>query len=221
MLGRDTVARSWQPSSISIAVQGFHVCAAPRPQAGVRLSAGSALRAASGLVKRPEPGDELLGAHETAAPRGIVDGGGLRGNDLVQRPALLLESRDLVGGWSPRDRGKGELGLMAHLAVPGDHNHLVCDLGETGFRGADYPFNAAAGRVIDEGIVTVPESVSDVDNIGLHEVHGDVAVGMRGRIVFERDRSAVEFKRTLGGKPGKDRDVPPAPISTRTLPRSG
>src|SRR5262249_29373008 len=52
----------------------------------------------------------------------------------------------------------------------------------------------------DEWVVTVPERVSDMNNIPASEVDVDVAVGMSGCIVFERDLLSVEFEGALAGK---------------------
>ena len=50
----------------------------------------------------------------------------------------------------------------------------------------------AAGGIVDEGVVAVPECVGHVDNIGIREMDVDVAVGVGGGVVFESDCRAVE-----------------------------
>src|SRR5215468_2806758 len=77
---------------------------------------------------------------------------------------------------------------------------MVRDFGQVGVGGLDHSVNAAAGRVVDERVVTVPERISDVDDVGVGEVHIDVAVGVSGRVVFERDLLAVEIEGALGGE---------------------
>ena len=47
------------------------------------------------------------------------------------------------------------------------------------------------GRVIHEGVVAIPESVSRVEDVSFHEMYGDVGVGMGGQIVFQNQRSVV------------------------------
>jgi hypothetical protein len=58
-------------------------------------------------------------------------------------------------------------------------------------RRAYLPVDASPGRVIHEGVVAIPESVSRVEDVSFHEMYGDVGVGMGGQIVFQNQRSVV------------------------------
>src|SRR5438128_2129964 len=81
--------------------------------------------------------------------------------------------------------------------MPWDNDHLVGDLGEISFRSADRSVNTAAGRVIDEGIVTIPPCVTRVEDVGIGEVHGYVAVGVSRRVVLKSNGSAIQLHRLL------------------------
>ena len=48
-----------------------------------------------------------------------------------------------------------------------DDDGLVRDFGKVGFRGAEHTVDAAAGRIVDEGVKTVPPRVAgDKDIVG-------------------------------------------------------
>jgi len=57
------------------------------------------------------------------------------------------------------------VGFVANGAVPWDDDHFVRTWGNVGFGGANHAVDATAGRIVDEGIVAVPECVGDVENI--------------------------------------------------------
>ena len=54
--------------------------------------------------------------------------------------------------------------------------------------------DAAAGRIVDERIDAVPVGVAGVQDVGFGELHGDVAVGVGGAIVLQRQRGAVQLR---------------------------
>ena len=56
---------------------------------------------------------------------------------------------------------------------------------------ADGSIDTAAGGVVDERVKSVPESIADVDHIGVGEVDRNVAVGMCRRVMPEDDARVV------------------------------
>ena len=81
--------------------------------------------------------------------------------------------------------------------MPWNHDCAFRDFGQIAFGGLDHSVNAAASRVVDERVVTVPERIGDVNDVGVGEVHIDVAVGVSWRVVFEHDPFAVEVEGAL------------------------
>ena len=81
--------------------------------------------------------------------------------------------------------------------MAGNDDGVVIDRGETGIASRNRAVDAAAGGIIDERIDPVPEDVADVNDIGLGEGDGDVAVGMRRTIMFQADRCAIELQLVL------------------------
>jgi hypothetical protein len=74
---------------------------------------------------------------------------------------------------------------------------VVIRRSEIGVGRCDRAIDAAAGRIVDEGINAVPESIADVNDVGLRKRDGDVAVGMRGPVIFQTYRRAVELQIVL------------------------
>src|SRR5260370_779826 len=71
--------------------------------------------------------------------------------------------------------------------------------------------------MVDEGIVAIPEGVSEVEDIVLCRKNGDVAVGVCGSVGLEGDSRAVElhsplivedFRRNCSGGRGREGEVP-------------
>src|SRR6478609_5782818 len=71
---------------------------------------------------------------------------------------------------------------------------------ETSVACSDHPVDAAAGRIVDERIDAVPEHVGDMNDVGFCEGDGDIAVGVRGPVIFQADRGSVELKLAAVGK---------------------
>ncbi|MGY4450944.1 hypothetical protein ACVWZR_005604 [Bradyrhizobium sp. i1.3.1] len=62
------------------------------------------------------------------------------------------------------------------------------------------PVDAAAGRVVDERIDAVPEGIADMNDVGFCKSDGDVAIGMRGPVIFQVDRASIEPELVVAGK---------------------
>jgi hypothetical protein len=110
---------------------------------------------------------------------------------------LVFEGGDFFTRGDEQVAVEGKLGFVANGAVPWDDDHFVRNFSKVGFGGANDAVDAAAGRIVDEGIVAVPECVGDVENIGVGEMDGDVAVCVSGWLVFERDGCAIEVNGLL------------------------
>src|SRR5215831_4947715 len=111
--------------------------------------------------------------------------------------ALSLESCHFLASANQQVAIKDELGFVANRAVAWDDNHRVRDFRYIRLGSADHAVDAAARRIIDEGIVAVPERVTDVENIGVRKVNGDIAVGVGGGVVLEGNRRPIELHSPL------------------------
>src|SRR5215471_1388298 len=121
------------------------------------------------------------------APLGVVSTGGFSGNHFFQRLPLLFES-----GYFGAERGQhvpkfNQLRLVSHRTVPGDDRGFIGYFRKVGFGGANHAVDAAASRIVDEGIDAVPPCVAHMEHIGFGEVDGDVAVSMGGRVFNESE----------------------------------
>ena len=88
--------------------------------------------------------------------------------------------------------------LLTGLPWPGMMIVLSVVAARLASRRGDHAVDAAAGRIVDEGIDAIPKSVGDVNNVGLRERDRYVAVGVRGRVMFQANRRSVEFQSVLG-----------------------
>jgi len=61
-----------------------------------------------------------------------------------------------------------------------NHNRRCANFRKVRFGCANLAIDAASGRVVDKGIVAIPERVSGVQNISLGKVYRDVRIGMGG-----------------------------------------
>jgi len=119
-------------------------------------------------------------APKAVAPLCVWGGGGLCGDNFIERFALFLESRHFLPSVNQQVAIKDELGLVANRAVTWDKDHRVRDFCHVLLGRANHAVDAAASRIINKRIVTVSERVTDVENIGVCKVNGDVAVGVGG-----------------------------------------
>jgi hypothetical protein len=106
---------------------------------------------------------------------------------------LFLESRHFLASANQQVAVEGELGFVANRAVPWDDNHLVRDFRQVDFGSANHAVDAAARRIIDKRIVAILERASDVENIGVYKINGDVAAGVGGGVVLEGNSRPVEL----------------------------
>ena len=119
-------------------------------------------------------------------------------NRIITRTPLLFECGYIFADGDKHVPKLPELGFGADsFAMASDDNGVVGDRGEIGIGCRDHPVDAAARRIVDKWINAVPESVCHVDHIRFGKRHGDVAVGMRGPIMFKRDRQSVELEGML------------------------
>src|SRR5450432_1946930 len=88
-------------------------------------------------------------------------------------------------------RKRTQVGLAAHSPVPWDDNRLLGDLCDVLFRRSYLAVDAASGRVVDEGVIAVPESVADMNDVGLRKVHVDVRVRVSGQVLLKHQSGAV------------------------------
>src|SRR5450755_3959958 len=125
-----------------------------------------------------QPGEEA-GVDDELPPFRIECRGRPGRDRLVTRPPLFFQRRDVVPDGNQHVAEFPELGLVAdRLAVTWNDDGIVCRRRQIGVGRGDHSVDAAAGRIIDERINTVPESVPYVNDIGLGEGDGNVAVGM-------------------------------------------
>ena len=75
--------------------------------------------------------------------------------------------------------------------MAGNDLGVAASHGQSLFAGANHAANGAAGAFVDERIHAVEPDVAHMQNIGLVEVNGDVAVGVRGGEVNQIERVAV------------------------------
>jgi hypothetical protein len=125
-------------------------------------------------------GDKSGGVYKTVAPFLIRASAGLGRESLRQRSALLFECRYFATQFSHHIAEENQVGSCTHDTVSGNNNHLVRYRRDIRFSGADGAVNAAPGRVIDEGVIAIPESVASMKNIRFRKVHGDVRICMCG-----------------------------------------
>jgi len=78
-----------------------------------------------------------------------------------------------------------------------NHNRRCANFRKVRFGCANLAIDAASGRVVDKGIVAIPERVSGVQNISLGKVYRDVRIGMGGAVVLEGESGAVGVNRVL------------------------
>ncbi len=71
---------------------------------------------------------------------------------------------------------------------------------EVGIGCRDHPVDAAASRVVDEWIDTIPERVSHMDDVCFSESHRDIAVGMCRTVVPEPYRRPIKLQAVLAGE---------------------
>jgi hypothetical protein len=76
-------------------------------------------------------------AHKTAAPLGVIGGSRVCSDNLIERPALLFESRYPVADSNQKIAIEAELRFVGDLAVSWDHDHLIRDLGQIRFGSAN------------------------------------------------------------------------------------
>jgi len=147
-----------------------------------------------------QPGEEA-GVDDELPPFRIECRSRFGRDRLVTRPPLFFQRRDVVPDGNQHVAEFLELGLVADgLAVTWNDDGVVCRRRQIGVGRGDHSVDAAAGRIIDERINAVPESVTDVNDVGLGEGDGDVAVGMRRPIIFQGDRRAIEPQIVFGCK---------------------
>ena len=144
---------------------------------------------------------EKLRRDDELAPCGVESRSRLGRNGLLDRASLLLELDDFLVDRNQHVAISQKLRLVADgLAVSGDNDGIVAHGGDVGFRRLDHAaFDAAAGRIVDEGIDAVPEGVTGMENIGLREGDEDVTVGMGGSIIPQLERGAIERQRPVVG----------------------
>src|SRR5271154_5452686 len=81
--------------------------------------------------------------------------------------------------------------------MAGNHNRRCANLRKVRFRCANLAIDAASGRVVDKGILAIPERVPGVKNISLSKVYGDVRIGMSRAVVLEGEGGTVGVNRVL------------------------
>src|SRR5262249_26053118 len=129
---------------------------------------------------------EQRGRYEELTPLSVERRGRLGPYRFFERTALLLQPRDVV---VDRDQhiaiGRKFRSVAHRIAVTGNDDRLVGRSGEISFGCLYHSVDAAACRVVDEGIEAVPEGVTGVKNVGLGEGNRDVAVRMRGTVICD------------------------------------
>ena len=77
-------------------------------------------------------------------------------------------------------------------------DRIVSRRGEIGVARRERSVDAAAGRVVDERVDSIPESIAGVKDIGFGKGDGDIAVGVPGPVILQAERDAVELQVVLG-----------------------
>lgn len=84
--------------------------------------------------------------------------------------------------------------------MAGNYNGFAACRCEVFLGSLDQPINIPAGRVVDEGIDTVPVRISTMENVGFGDRYGYVAVRVRGTIMFQLKYGAVQGQRLFRRK---------------------
>ena len=94
-----------------------------------------------------------------------------------------------------------KLGFVADgPAVSGNDDRVVCRRREIGVGRCNHPVDAAAGRIVNERIDTVPIGIANMHDVGLGKGCGNIAVGVRGPVVLQADRRAIQLETVLACK---------------------
>lgn len=129
--------------------------------------------------------DKSGGVYKTISPFLVRASAGLGCDCFRQRSALFFKRRYFFPDFSHHIAEENQVRSSTHGAMPGNYDHFVRHFCDIRFRCADSTVDAAPGRVVDEGIIAIPESISGVEDVGFRNVHGDVRIGVRGQIVLE------------------------------------
>ena len=104
---------------------------------------------------------------------------------------MFLEGSHLVASCHQHVAKLNDFGAAAYRAATRDEDDLIGKRSEIGVGGANLPVNAAAGRIIDKGVDSVPPGVPKMDDIGVGEVNPDVAVGVGRALILHGDSGIV------------------------------
>lgn len=115
-------------------------------------------------------GNKVTWALKEVAPYLVVSRARLRRYNFRQGLPLFLEGCDPVADLNQNVSEENEIGFAADSSVPGDDNRFVSGFCDVHLCSAYLTVDAAARPVVDEGIITVPEGISGVENVGLNEV---------------------------------------------------
>ena len=77
--------------------------------------------------------------------------------------------------------------------MSGNDDCLVRRCRKVGVGSGDHSVDAAASRIVDERIDAIPIGIAGMQDVRLAKGHGDVAIGVRGRVTFQSDGGAVEL----------------------------
>ena len=84
--------------------------------------------------------------------------------------------------------------------MPRNHDGLIRNPGHVCLGCANRPVNAAASGIINEREIPVPEGIGHMDDVSVGKFDRYIAVGVGGRIIFQRERRAIEMKRFFGSE---------------------
>src|SRR5215470_4668874 len=139
-----------------------------------------------------QPGKEVA-VDDEIAPFCVVISSRLCSYNLILRFLLLFESSNPFTNCYKHIAKLNQLSLVTDGPVTWNHDGFVGSSSDVRFCGADHSVDVAAGRVIDERVMTVPQSVRDVDDVGIDKIDRYVGVCMGLPIILQHQRRCVEM----------------------------
>src|SRR2546426_5781373 len=139
-----------------------------------------------------------LAASEKPSPLRVISSSGLCSHYFIKGFALSFESSNAIANGRKDIAVFDQLRFVPNRAVARNDNCFVGNPRDVCLRGANHSIDASASRIIDEWVVSVPPSVAGMEDISFNKISRDIAIGVTGTVIFERNGSAIEAERLAG-----------------------